>query len=357
MSPNSKIPDFKSFPEKEEIIKWMKSATGSAAVSAHLSIQKFTGGKPEKENLPKEEKKRREKIIDTDADEFFKSVLNRAPIEFHGIDAEGAKEAHPDKLGEAMPLAVGKFGKGTNKASFVADVVENTTAATHGRPDAISIAGVSTYRGITEIPFIKSTGQKANYFRKLYAAGDFRDVLSLDMSAKENLKAMMRFAKIPAKNIKVAVMDRACNETIIRQAKEIGTSVHLINQGDLAWCLKAMASNPEHPTIMMGRGGAPEGSISAIGARALGATCQMRVVENEENVEMVDSSLIWTADDFVSGDRDHSMVIFSAITQNTHFNLNTIKSVKDKPKYYLAETVVVDSSGFHSEKTTIDYFL
>lgn len=153
-------PDLVSFPKKDIAIFHMQRATGMAAISASLNIAEFTGGATEETNLEKEEKNRRVIKIDTDADTAFQQDLNYASVQFFGIDAEGGKEKAPDKLGVAMPLAIGRFGQGDKKVSFVVDVVEGTTAAAHGKPNAISIVGLSDFGGITKIPNLTS-GEEA----------------------------------------------------------------------------------------------------------------------------------------------------------------------------------------------------
>lgn len=347
-------PDFGLFPEREIVLGCMLRATGLAAVFAHRHIQAFTGGSPEIVDLSGEERKRRSIILDTGADRAFRLGLEKAPFQSYGVAAEGAKEAHPDKLGLAMPLAVGRFGIGVLRLAFVVDVVEGTTRAVHGRPEAVSVVGLSTYGGITPIPINPETGQEANYARKLFAPKEFRGVLSLEIPTRNNLMAIMRVARIRADAITVAVMDRKCNAGIISEASELGVKVELISSGDLLWGLRAMISDPEHPIIMLGRGGAPEGLITAIAARALGATGQLRIIEEEKDIEKEYTSRIWTPGMLIPGAPEHSMVIFSAITLNTHFDLPAVRPT-GQPNQYEVANVVIDSEGVHIGKIELEF--
>ncbi len=333
------------FPEKEIVIRDITLATSSAASVAALRIHEFTGGRPEIVDLEKAEKDRRTIIIDTDSDTAFKASLSTSTNgEYYGIDAEGGKEAAQDKLGVAMPLAVGVFGTGDRKASFVIDVVEGTTAAAHGRPEAVSIVGISDFNGITKIPDLPN-GQEVTYFRKLFAPAAYKDELEIEASARHNLERVMRTGQIPAEQITLAVMKRQCNATIIREAQELGVNVVTVSAGDLAWGLRAILSDPEHPILMMGRGGAQEGSIAAVAAHALDATGQLRVVEEPKDIEVVDHGKIWTADEFVPGQRDHSMVIFSSITANTHFDMEEVRRHEDDINQHVVKNLVIASSG------------
>lgn len=347
-------PDFELFPERKAVLAHLIRATGLAAVSAHRHIQIFTGGKPEKTDLPREEKDRRVIILDTGADTAFRLGLEEAPFQSYGVAAEGAKEAHPDKLGLAMPLAVGRFGTGLLRLAFAVDVVEGTTNAAHNRHNAVSIVGLSTHNGITPIPINPRTGKEANYVCKLFAPREFRDSLSLEIPTRNNLMAMMRVAQIRADAITVAVMDRKCNAGIISEARELGARVELISSGDLLWGLRAMIPEPEHPIIMLGRGGAPEGLITAIAARALGATGQLRVIEEEADVLAEYTSRIWTPDMLIPGAPEHSMVIFAAITPNTHFDLPAVRPT-GQPNQYEVANVVIDSEGVHIGEIELEF--
>ncbi len=332
---------------------YMTKALQQAAISAHLNIQNFTNGKEEKEDLSYDEKKKRVKKIDTEADTAFRTTLSGSPIEFHGIDAEGGKEAHPDKLGEAMPLSVGVFGKGKIKATFVLDVVEGTTAAAHAKPNAISVVGVSTYKSITKIPDNPETAKSYNYFRKLFAPPLFKQVISLKNTPLKNFQLIMKTAHISAKHITIVVMNRTCNEEIINHAKDLGTKLILIEAGDLLWCLKAMLSNPKHPTVMMGRGGAEEGSIAQVAAHALCATGQIQAMVEERNVISRDTTPIWNPEDYITGKRTDSSVIFTSITPTQQFNMRPIR--KNKSNIFTVHTAVIDSTGFHKKLSTVKF--
>ncbi len=327
----------------------MAQALQKAALAAAQHVRDFTNGKQEKKPLPLEIKNQRVKKIDISADDAFRKTLNKAPVEFHGIDAEGGKEAHPDKLGEAMPLSIGIFGKGKTKASFVLDVVEGTTAAAHNHPNAISIAGISKYNSIIKVPENPKTGKTHIYYRKLFAPSAFRSTISIEKSPEENLKKIMKVAKIPASQITVTAMNRQANSSIIQAAQKLGTQLILIEAGDLLWGLKALLSDPEKPIIAMGRGGAEEGAITQIAAHALHATGQLQAMEHEENRETVDKTVIWETDDYVKAERNMSSVIFSAITLNTLFDLNKTELNSSR-----AESVCIDYQGLHkiSQKNT-----
>lgn len=178
----------------------------------------------------------------------------------------------------------------------------------------------------------------------------------IEKSTRENLEAVIKTAQIPPENITVAVMKRNCNATIINQAQKIGAKVELVTAGDLSWCLRAISSDPKNPIIMLGRGGAQEGSIAAVAARALGATGQLRQMEEEKDIEVEDHGQIWTADEFVPGSPKHSAVVFSAITINDHFNMSAVEVNPRLSDSYLVDTMVINSTGFHKLTKHISFY-
>lgn len=330
------LADRESFPEIHMVKNSYLRAVQRTAISAYLDIVALTGGKPEVEDLDKKENNRRVEIIDTNAESTYRREISKFLFRSHCIDAEGDKEAHPDKLGKAMPTTLGWYGTGDKMVASVSDVVEGTGFASHGRPNAISIIGATTDNGLTKIP------ENIKYFRKLFASPHFNNDISLRYPTYQNLQRVMRLAQIQAESITVAIMNRKCNETMIREAQEVGTNVVTFDKGDLAWGLKAMLSKPENPIIMMGRGGAPEGSIAAIGARALNAKCELRVMEDEDAQQ--DFTPIWKASEFVRGAREHSIVIFSTITDNTNFDVKGVEPYFDSEDFFV-NSFVIDQNG------------
>ncbi len=347
--PDILIPKTELYPPRELVVAHSLRAVQAAAISAHNNIFILVGSEPEQSNLLPEEKFRREEIIDNSATRDFITVLRSAPFQFIGIDAEGAKEAQEGKAGIAMDLAIGTYGSGEKMVCFVVDVVEGTTAATHGRPNAWSIMAVAPVCGITPIP--EDSGKKINYFQKLFAPAAFEKFISIDRPTTDNLRSITRAAQIRPADITVAIMDpktRPANVTMVQKAQKFGAKVETYSAGDFAWSLKAINSNPEKPIIVMGRGGAEEGSIAAVAARAIGATCQLRYISHANKASDLETlnggRKIWSANDFVPAQPEHCLVLGSAITKNDHFDMDPTRK---KPSDYIVQTLVVDKSGFN----------
>lgn len=353
-------PESAPFPELNIVKYWMPRATANAAISAYQHVQRITSGVPLEVDHPKDVKNKHTEDIDSDAVPAMKIVLERAPFQSECKDSEGDKEASPEKLGKPMPTLIGTFGSGTEKLTFVNDPVENTTAATHGRANAVSIVGFTDHNRLTEIPFVED-GKKAHYFAKLFAPRSLNGVVSLEQSTEENLHAVMSALRIPADQIRVAVMERKANDSIIENIRKVGAVFVPIKSGDLMWCLEAVASDakdPKRPILMMGRGGAEEGSIAAVAAHALGATGQLRLVPREDeeaDLDTVKRGQLWNADEFVTGKRDHSMVIFSGITNNVHFGIPGVFENPKHPSLYYVTSAILDSKGAQFRTDRLHY--
>lgn len=109
---------------------------------------------------------------------------------------------------------------------------------------------------------------------------------------------------------------------------------------------------------MMGRGGAEEGAIAAVAAHAVGATGQLRLVPREDeeaDLDTVKRGQLWNADEFVSGKRDHSMVIFSAITKNLHFGIPGVYEDPKHPGLYVVNSMIMDSESVKFRTNPLRY--
>ncbi|MGE5041823.1 MAG: fructose-bisphosphatase class II [Candidatus Levyibacteriota bacterium] len=321
-------PEFHTFPRTEVAISTCLKATVQGASAAAFHVEQFTGGNPEPAKLEESEKKRRVKILDKSSDAGFKDAWRDASVEVTMQDGEGIQEADPTKLGEAMPTAIGVHGSGEKKVVGVLDEVEATTKTSHGWNGGIAIVGITTYGGLTKLPADPDTGKPLQYLEKWFGPKEYRKVTDIRNPIRENITAIMKEGGIPAGNITIAMMERDCNSNGIQAARDMGVNVILTDSGDLEWGLTALGSDPEHPTFMAFRGGAPEGGIAMIAGRARDATAQIRVIrygEKDLDIDRVKNGNVWNAEEFVPGAREHSIVVLSSITPNDKFDLHPVR--------------------------------
>lgn len=336
------------YPGIEVVQLDFKRATGRTAIRAWLDIMGFTGGKEEEFDLPVEEKARRTLLLDNNAGATFTDTVSTFPYFVNILNAEGKKEKY-SYVGQATDTFTGMHGSGLLGVEIAVDYTEQSGNGVHGRKGTTSMVGITDPGGLTPIPDIyndKGELEEANYSMKLFAPKDLRSVLSVEKSAKENINDVKRYAGIPADRIQLAVMARKANASILKDAEDMGVDLKIIKSGDLEWCINANISSPENPIIMMGRGGAPEGQIAAIGARALGAVGDQRVYEaNGKDIELEHKSPIWKAEDFVPGLPEHCVVVFSAVMPNSTFNMDPVIPHSQEKDKYVVSSRILSSKG------------
>ena len=139
----------------------------------------------------------------------------------------------------------------------------------------------------------------------------------------------------------VVVLDRDRHEGLIRELREVGASVRLITDGDVA---PSIAASRAQSTVdlLMGVGGTPEGVISAAAIKCLGGAIQGRLWprSDEERQELTDAGFdldrVLTTDDLVSGED-----VFVAATGVTDGAL--LNGVRYTPGGAVTESIVMRS--------------
>lgn len=346
-------PDVERLIGDDQAVRYMLRAVNLSAIKSANNVRALTNG-TEGVSISKEEKNRRTEILDPDSTSAFNQALDQAPIKFFGLDSEGEKESLPEKLGKPMPSTNGLHGKGSEvEADFVADTLEQTGESTIGNPNAMSIIGMSEPGGITKIPML-SDGKAAYYVRTLFAPRMFQDDVSIERPIQENLERIAKLAQIKPGDIRVVAMKRNCNATLVEQAEKFGANLEIISSGNLAWCLRAIQSDPTHPIVVVGRGGAEEGAIAMVATKAMLGTGQLRLVEERNDIEVEDKGKIWTADEYVPGHMSKATVIFSAVTRNDHFGLSPVRQSGNNPNRYFVDSMLISAQyGFRKIKNTM----
>ncbi|HRE44757.1 MAG TPA: fructose-bisphosphatase class II, partial [Terricaulis sp.] len=109
------------------------------------------------------------------------------------------------------------------------------------------------------------------------------DVVDLDASADDNVRALAKAKGVTAAEIGVCVLDRPRHGAIIEALRTVGARVHLIGDGDIAGAINC--AKPETGIDMyLGSGGAPEGVLAAAALRCVGGQFQARfMIRNDED--------------------------------------------------------------------------
>ncbi len=221
-------------------------------------------------------------------------VLNTVPMEGVVVIGEGEKDEAP------MLYNGEEIGSGGPACDIAVDPIDGTTLTALGRDNAISVIALSE-RGTMFDP------GPCVYMDKIAVGPEARDVINLDASVADNLKAVAKAKGESVRDVTAVVLDRERHADIIKQCREAGARVRIIQDGDVAGAISA--AWPESGTdILFGIGGTPEGVIAACALKCLGGQILGRLWPRNEAERRAaldagyDLSQVLTADDLVSGD-------------------------------------------------------
>jgi fructose-1,6-bisphosphatase II len=194
-----------------------------------------------------------------------------------------------------------EVGDGHGSAVDVAvDPLEGTRLAANGMPNAIAVIAVAE-RGTMFFP------GAAVYMEKIAVGADAVDVVDIDASPSDNVRAVAEVKRIRPQDVSVVVLDRPRHEELIGELREVGAKVLMITDGDVAPAIAA--AQPRTGVHMLyGIGGTPEGVISAAALKCVGGGIVGRLWprDEDERRQLVDAgydaSRVLRTDDLVSTD-------------------------------------------------------
>jgi fructose-1,6-bisphosphatase II len=193
-----------------------------------------------------------------------------------------------------------QVGSGSGPDVDVAvDPLEGTRLTANGAPNAIAVIALAE-RGTMFFP------GAAVYMDKIAVGAEGSDAIDINLPPAENVRRVAEAKGVRPRDIAVVVLDRERHESLIAELREVGATVRLITDGDVAPAIAA-AREGTGVDMLMGVGGTPEGVISAAAIKALGGAMQGRLWprDDEERQRLVDAgydvSRVLTQDDLVSG--------------------------------------------------------
>ncbi len=177
------------------------------------------------------------------------------------------------------------------------DPLEGTRLCANGMPGAIAVIALAE-RGSMFFP------GAAVYMEKIAVGADAIDVVDIDASPGDNVRAVAEVKNIRPQDVTVVVLDRPRHERLIGELRETGAKVNLITDGDVAPAIAA--AQPRTGVHMLyGIGGTPEGVISAAALKCVGGGIVGRLWprDEEERQALVDAGFdpdkVLTTDDLV----------------------------------------------------------
>jgi fructose-1,6-bisphosphatase II len=222
-------------------------------------------------------------------------VLNTVSMDGVVVIGEGEKDEAP------MLFNGEQVGNGTPpQVDIAVDPLEGTTLTSLGRPNAISVIGIAE-RGTMFDP------GPCVYMEKLAVGSEAADVIDLNAPVKANLEAVAKALGEDVDDITAVILDRDRHADIIRECREAGARIRLIQDGDVAGAISAAWPESE-ANILFGIGGTPEGVIAACALKAIGGAIQGRLWPRNDDERRTaldagyDLDQVLTTDDLVRGE-------------------------------------------------------
>jgi fructose-1,6-bisphosphatase II len=219
-----------------------------------------------------------------------------------GVDMDGVVVIGEGEKDQAPMLYVGEHvGNGLPPEVDVAvDPVDGTRLTALGLPGAIAVVAVAD-RGT-----MYSAPPGVFYMRKLAVGRAAAKVIDLDAPVAENLARIAQARDVSVNDITVTILDRPRHADIIRDIRQAGARIRLIQDGDVAAAIQAVTEDYRAVDVYMGVGGAPEAVLAAAAIKCIGGQmlCQIWPRSDDERAKLqadgVDLRRIYTVNDLIT---------------------------------------------------------
>ncbi|MFC7703167.1 class II fructose-bisphosphatase [Plastorhodobacter daqingensis] len=271
-----------------------------------------------------------EKAADQAAVDAMRTQLNMLDINGVVVIGEGERD-------EAPMLYIGEeVGTGNGPAVDIAlDPLEGTTLTAKDMPNALTVIAMGPRGSMLHAPDV--------YMDKLAIGPGYPvDVVSLDMSPAERVRALAAAKSCDPADITVCILERPRHEDLIAEVRSTGAAIRLITDGDVAGVIHCAEAEVTGIDMYMGSGGAPEGVLAAAALKCMGGQMWGRLTfrDDEERSRasragITDFDRIYTRDEMVTQD-----VIFAA-TGVTDGSI--LPGIKREVGWFTLETVLMRS--------------
>jgi len=271
-----------------------------------------------------------EKAADQAAVDAMRTQLNMLDINGVIVIGEGERD-------EAPMLFIGEeVGTGNGPGVDIAlDPLEGTTLTAKDMPNALTVIAMGPRGSMLHAPDV--------YMDKLAIGPGFAtDVVTLDMSPSDRIKALADAKGCAMSDITVCVLERPRHEDMIEELRTTGAAIRLITDGDVAGVMHCAESETTGIDIYMGSGGAPEGVLAAAALKCMGGQMYGRLMFRNDDERgraakagITDLNRIYSRDELVTED-----VIFAA-TGVTDGSI--VHGIKREPGFLTTETILMRS--------------
>lgn len=191
----------------------------------------------------------------------MRAMINTVDMSGIVVIGEGEKDDAPMlHNGESV-------GNGQGPLCDVAvDPIDGTSLTAQGMNGAISVIALAP-RGSMFDP------QDSFYMNKIVTGPQAASAIDIRASVAENIAAVAKAKSLQVSDITVVVLNRPRHATLIKEIRDTGARIKLIQDGDVAAAIEA-ARPDTGIDLLMGIGGTPEGVITAVAMICLGGAIQ-----------------------------------------------------------------------------------
>jgi fructose-1,6-bisphosphatase II len=115
--------------------------------------------------------------------------------------------------------------------------------------------------------------QTSFYMNKIVTGPQAAHVIDLNASTAQNIAAVAKAKNLAISDVTVVVLNRPRHDQLIKEIRECGARIRLIQDGDVAAAIETARPNTGID-LLMGIGGTPEGVITAAAMICLGGAIQ-----------------------------------------------------------------------------------
>jgi len=209
-------------------------------------------------------------LADQAAVEAMREMINTVDMSGVVVIGEGEKDDAP------MLHNGEEVGNGLGPACDVAvDPIDGTSLTANGMNGAISVIALAP-RGAMYDP------SAVFYMNKIVTGPEAADVIDINASTKTNIQAVAKAKGMSVSDITVVVLNRPRHDQLLKEIREAGARIRLIQDGDVAAAIET--ARPETGIdLLMGIGGTPEGVITAAAMVCLGGSIQGLLHPKDDN--------------------------------------------------------------------------
>jgi fructose-1,6-bisphosphatase II len=206
-------------------------------------------------------------LADKAAVEAMREMINTVDMDGIVVIGEGEKDGAPmlhngenvgNKSGPACDVAV--------------DPIDGTSLTANGMSGAISVIALAP-RGSMFDP------AGSFYMNKIATGPEAAQLIDISAPVAVNIAAVAKAKNLSISDVTVVVLNRPRHEKLIREIREAGARIRLIQDGDVAAAIETARPNTG-VDLLMGIGGTPEGVITAAAMICLGGAIQGEIMND-----------------------------------------------------------------------------